>query len=111
MKIFILSVMILYINFEVYKEMEKVIDNVNVKANKKLSDNEIKNYIHKVMKLDKGILTTLDISIDNDNAELEYTFHNQHIYRIRRITGYLTGTVDCWNNAKKAELRDRVKHA
>ena len=31
--------------------------------------------------------------------------------RIRRITGYLVGTVDRWNDAKKAELDDRVKHA
>lgn len=31
--------------------------------------------------------------------------------RIRRITGYLVGTLDRWNNAKKAEERDRVKHA
>lgn len=30
--------------------------------------------------------------------------------RIRRITGYLVGTTDRWNNAKKAEERDRVKH-
>ena len=30
--------------------------------------------------------------------------------RIRRITGYLTGTLDRWNNAKKAEEKDRVKH-
>ena len=30
--------------------------------------------------------------------------------RIRRITGYLVGTMDKWNNAKKAEERDRVKH-
>ncbi len=30
--------------------------------------------------------------------------------RIRRITGYLVGTVDRWNDAKKAELKDRVKH-
>lgn len=30
--------------------------------------------------------------------------------RIRRITGYLVGTLDRWNNAKKAEERDRVKH-
>lgn len=30
--------------------------------------------------------------------------------RIRRITGYLVGTVDRFNNAKQAELRDRVKH-
>lgn len=31
--------------------------------------------------------------------------------RIRRITGYLVGTVDRFNNAKKAEERDRVKHS
>lgn len=30
--------------------------------------------------------------------------------RIRRITGYLTGSLETWNNAKKAEERDRVKH-
>ena len=30
--------------------------------------------------------------------------------RIRRITGYLVGTIDRWNNAKKAEEKDRVKH-
>ena len=29
--------------------------------------------------------------------------------RIRRITGYLVGTVDRFNNGKKAEERDRVK--
>lgn len=31
--------------------------------------------------------------------------------RIRRITGYLVGTVDRFNNAKRAEERDRVKHS
>lgn len=30
--------------------------------------------------------------------------------RIRRITGYLVGTLDRWNDAKRAEERDRVKH-
>ncbi|MBQ9346788.1 MAG: hypothetical protein IJT94_05520 [Oscillibacter sp.] len=30
--------------------------------------------------------------------------------RIRRITGYLVGTMDKWNNAKRAEEHDRVKH-
>lgn len=31
--------------------------------------------------------------------------------RIRRITGYLVGTVYRWNDAKRTELNDRVKHA
>lgn len=30
--------------------------------------------------------------------------------RIRRITGYLVGTMEKWNDAKKAEERDRVTH-
>lgn len=30
--------------------------------------------------------------------------------RIRRITGYLVGTVERFNNAKRAEVMDRVKH-
>ena len=30
--------------------------------------------------------------------------------RIRRITGYLVGTLDKWCNAKTAEEKDRVKH-
>lgn len=30
--------------------------------------------------------------------------------RLRRITGYLVATVDRWNSAKKAELKDRVTH-
>ncbi len=34
-----------------------------------------------------------------------------HFERIRRITGYLVGTLDRFNNAKRAEERDRVKHS
>ena len=30
--------------------------------------------------------------------------------RIRRITGYLVGDANRWNDAKKSELRDRLKH-
>lgn len=32
------------------------------------------------------------------------------IERIRRITGYLTGSIDRWGGSKQAELKDRVKH-
>ncbi len=36
---------------------------------------------------------------------------DQGFERIRRITGYLVGTMDNWNDAKTAEERDRVKHS
>jgi len=35
---------------------------------------------------------------------------SHNISKIRRITGYLTGDLDSWNSAKKAEEKDRVKH-
>ena len=35
----------------------------------------------------------------------------QSFERTRRITGYLVGTLDRFNNAKRAEERDRVKHS
>ena len=51
---------------------------------------------------------TLDITVDGEYVELG--FHITPFDRIRRITGYLVGTVDRWNNAKREELKDRVKH-
>lgn len=36
--------------------------------------------------------------------------HGVAFERIRRITGYLVGTLDRFNNAKRAEEHDRVKH-
>ncbi len=36
--------------------------------------------------------------------------HNVGFERIRRITGYLVGTMDKWNDAKRAEEANRVKH-
>ena len=35
---------------------------------------------------------------------------DQPFERIRRITGYLVGTLDRFNNAKRKEVADRVKH-
>lgn len=40
----------------------------------------------------------------------ERTGDGVRFQRIRRITGYLVGTIDRFNDAKAAEERDRVKH-
>lgn len=44
------------------------------------------------------------------NLEKGYTGTNVPFERIRRITGYLAGDVSRFNNAKRQEERDRVKH-
>jgi len=56
-------------------------------------------------------LEKLDITIDGEFADLNYEFEHVPFERIRRITGYLVGTMDHWNDAKTAEERDRVKHS
>ena len=38
-------------------------------------------------------------------------FEEGKFERLRRITGYLVGTLDRWNDAKKAEEKSRVKHS
>ena len=57
-------------------------------------------------------LVGLKIEIENDDeVTLTYILKNDVPFeRIRRITGYLVGTLDKWNDAKRAEERDRVKH-
>lgn len=45
-----------------------------------------------------------------DGYEVEYREPTPKFERIRRITGYLVGTMDRWNDAKTSEEHDRVKH-
>lgn len=47
---------------------------------------------------------------DGDFINVTYTYVPLPFQRIRRITGYLVGTIDRFNNAKRAEVKDRVKH-
>ena len=47
---------------------------------------------------------------DGEFIDIEYRFAPQNFDRIRRITGYLVGTLDRFNNAKRAEVDQRVKH-
>ena len=55
-------------------------------------------------------IKTVDFIIDGDFVDMKYTYDNVPFERIRRITGYLVGTVDRFNDAKRAEVEDRVKH-
>ena len=55
-------------------------------------------------------LLGLDVHLDGEYVELTYHLRRVPFDRIRRITGYLVGTLDRFNDGKRAEERDRVKH-
>lgn len=54
----------------------------------------------------------MECGYENAEANMESCPHcgSKNIDKLQRITGYLVGTTDRWNNAKLAELRDRVTH-
>ena len=81
------------------KKLETIINELE-SGNVELDENNKK---YKEAKIEKVIVKDGKMTIDFVQDKLKFA-------RIRRITGYLTGTVDRWNDAKKAELRDRVKH-
>ncbi len=86
---------------------------VTVKGIDNISEQEILAYmelIHKDNQSDE--IESLEISAESgDNVALDYTLRPPKFQRIRRITGYLVGTLDRFNNAKRAEEHDRVKHS
>lgn len=58
------------------------------------------------------VIEELIINIDGDEVLLETHFEEpKKFIRIRRITGYLVGTLDRFNDGKRAEEHDRVKHS
>ena len=84
--------------------------NVNVTGGER-SQAEINSYIDRAQKLyPEKTIQTIDLKIDGDFVDVDYHFADVPFQRIRRITGYLVGTLDRFNDAKRAEVRDRVKH-
>lgn len=85
---------------------------VTVTGIENITEQEILAYIERIKEQSQEDVTTLDISLaDDGQVILDYQLRPQKFERIRRITGYLVGTIDRWNNAKRAEESDRVKHS
>lgn len=78
-----------------------------------ISEEEKKAYLEHIKKNNPHRqIEWVEIVIDDKGyANLTYSLAPVEFERIRRITGYLVGTTGRWNNAKKDELKDRVKHS
>lgn len=74
-----------------------------------MSDKEIQEYVSYVRNK-APTADNIELFAVGDMVDVTYHIPEIKFDRIRRITGYLVGTVDRWNDAKRAELKDRVKH-
>ena len=76
-----------------------------------LPQEEIQAYIEHGTKSYPGReIQRMEITVDGEYVDINYYLADQPFERIRRITGYLVGDMRHWNNAKRAEEADRVKH-
>jgi len=92
--------------------MTAVIDNINIQVhNEDIPEEEIRNYIARGREKYGRSLNGIDIHVDGEYVDLKYHVDALPFQRIRRITGYLVGTMDRFNNAKRAEEAARVKHS
>lgn len=85
---------------------------INVKViGEPIPQNEVNAYIdYGRKKYGSRIITGMTVKTDGEFVDLQYDFADVPFDRIRRITGYLVGTLDRFNNGKRAEEHDRVKH-
>ncbi len=76
-----------------------------------ISEQEAGAYVKYLRDLHPGQrIKNIIVNLSDDEAAIDYTIEEPKFERIRRITGYLVGSIDRWNNAKRAEEHDRVKH-
>lgn len=86
------------------------VENINITGGT-LDNKEIQAYVDRGREQQPKLkLVGLDIKIDGDYVDLQYTYDKKPFERIRRITGYLVGTLDRFNDAKRTEVMDRVTH-
>ena len=90
---------------------EVTVDGITISSNEELSEKECRAYIHYIQsKNHNRNIERINLDFEGDDVNLGYYLEPQGFEKIRRITGYLLGTVDRFNDAKRAEERDRVKH-
>lgn len=80
-------------------------------TDERVSEEEVRAYIARAHeKYPYGRLEYLILKVDGEEVDVGYGLEPVPFDRVRRITGYLVGTLDRFNDAKRAEEHDRVKH-
>ena len=97
------------------KSLNKYAKVTEKEAAEVLADFDQYETMHVSCLIEAGI-KLIEQKADKETAKAYFTDHEEYFdegksERLRRITGYLVGTLDRWNDAKKAEEKARVKHS
>jgi len=87
------------------------ITGIEVTSDFEASLEELRSYVEFVSARVQNVASVKVHLCEDGMVDVTYVAHGTRFERIRRITGYLVGTTDRWNDAKQAEERDRVKHS
>jgi anaerobic ribonucleoside-triphosphate reductase activating protein len=89
-------------------KMQFVFSDIVVKCPDEMPVQEAEAYVKEQLGLKPGRrLVEMEIGVDGDEVRLEP--HYASVVRVRRITGYLS-TIPRFNDAKKEEEQNRLKH-
>lgn len=91
---------------------ETIFENVQFTSNRELNQEQCETYLNYAQKTYRDeVVTEIHLTFTDHGVEMKTKTAPPGYEHIRRITGYLVGTLDKFNDGKKAEERDRVKHA
>lgn len=84
---------------------------VNVMGLDEFTEQDAQKYIDYVKERVAEPLKSIEVKLcDDGKVDVDYILQGEKFERIRRITGYLTGDVTSWNDSKRSEESERVKH-
>ena len=96
------------------KSLKKYDENVSQETIDKILEEEFGAYepLHVTCLVEIGtrVISSEEKAKEYFEAHKEWFENTVDFERLRRITGYLVGTLSRWNDAKKAEEKARVKH-
>ena len=100
-------------NFEIVPVKKFSIDGVEVQTDiEKLTFNDAEETLKYLNEISEFPVAALNITWNSKGyLDCYYELQPPKFERIRRITGYLTGDLTSWNDAKRHEESERVKHA
>ena len=75
-----------------------------------IAEEELEIYLSQLQSKQKFKIVSAAVTVQGEFVNIRYELERVPFERIRRITGYLVGSMSKWGDGKRAEEKDRLKH-